>query len=122
MEENFQTFLCKVESVLNGRPLTSIRDDTFEFEVLTPNHLLIRKASPNQSSANFREHEISLRWKWRSLQPAVEMFWRIWVKACDQSISFIITITRSSSLNLRADLVTFTEEILFKKIFIFCEV
>ena len=46
-------------SVLNGRSLTSITDDIFDFEPLTPNHLLIGEASSNQSPGDFREHEVS---------------------------------------------------------------
>ena len=66
-DESLQTFLCEVESVLNGRPLTAISDDISDFEPLTPNHLLIGEVSPNQSPGNFREHEVSLRRKWRSV-------------------------------------------------------
>ena len=79
-DESLQTFLCEVESVLNGRPLTAISDDISDFEPLTPNHLLIGEVSPNQSPGNFREHEVSLRRKWRSVQAATEMFWRRWVR------------------------------------------
>ena len=78
-DESLQTFLCEVESILNGRPLTSISDDISDFEPLTPNHLLIGEPSTNQSPGNFGEHEVSLRKKWRSVQAATEMFWRRWV-------------------------------------------
>ena len=66
-DESLQTFLCELEVVLNGRPLTSISDDVSDFEPLTPNYLLIGEASPKQSHGNFREHEVSLRRKWRSV-------------------------------------------------------
>ena len=79
-DESLETFLCEVESVLNGRPLTAISDDISDFEPLTPNHLLIGEVSPNQSPGNFREHEVSLRRKWRSVQAATEMFWRRWLR------------------------------------------
>ena len=79
-DESLQAFLCKKESVLNGRPLTSISDDITDFEPLTPNHSLIGEASPIQSPGNFGEHEISLRRKWSSVQAATEMFWRRWVR------------------------------------------
>ena len=46
-DRSLQTFLCEVESVLNGCPLTSVRDDIPDFKPLTPNHLLLGEASPN---------------------------------------------------------------------------
>ena len=52
-DESLQTFLCDVGSVLNGRPSTSISDDTSDFKPLTPSYLLIGEASPNQSPGNF---------------------------------------------------------------------
>ena len=63
--EGLQTFLCKVQLVLNGRPLTSISDYISDFESSTPNHLLIGEPSPNQSPGNYinklkKESEISL--------------------------------------------------------------
>ena len=79
-DESLQTFLCEVESILNGRPLTAISDDISDFEPLTPNYLLIGEASTNQSPGNFGEHEVSLRRKWRSVQAVTEMFWRRWVR------------------------------------------
>ena len=66
-DESLPTFLCKVESVLNGRPLISVSNDISDFEPLTPNHLLIGEASPNQSLGTFREHELNLRRKLRSV-------------------------------------------------------
>ena len=67
-------------SVLNGRPLTSISDDTSDFKPLTPNYLLIGEASPNQSPGNFCQHYVSLRRKWRLVQATTEIFWRRWVR------------------------------------------
>ena len=46
-DESFQIYFCKAESVLNGRPLTSINDDISDFEPLTPNSLPFGEASPN---------------------------------------------------------------------------
>ena len=40
-EESLQTFLCGVESNLNGQPITSISNDTSDLEPLIPNYLLI---------------------------------------------------------------------------------
>ena len=79
-DESLQTFLCEVESVLNRRPLTSISNDMSDFEPLTPNHMLIGEPSPNQSPGHFKEHEVSLRRNWRSVEAVTEMFLRRWVR------------------------------------------
>ena len=42
-DESLLTFLCAVEGLLNCRPLTTINDDLFDLNVLTPNHLLLLK-------------------------------------------------------------------------------
>ena len=68
-----------LETVLNGRPLTSISDDISDFKPLTTNHLLTREAWPIQSPGYFREHEVNLRRRWRSAQAATEMLWGWWV-------------------------------------------
>ena len=57
-----------------------ISNDISDFEPLTQNNLLIGEASPNQSPGHFREHEISLRRKWISVQAATEMFWGRYVR------------------------------------------
>ena len=58
---SLQIFLCEVESVLNRRPLTSISNDIYDLEPLTPNDLLIGEASPNQSPGNIGEYKVSLK-------------------------------------------------------------
>ena len=60
-EETLQTFLCEVESILRGQLITSVRDDTSDFEPLTQNHLLIGEV-------------INLRRKWHSVQAATKFF------------------------------------------------
>ena len=52
-DESLQTFICKVQLVLNGRPITSISDYISDFESSTPNHLLIGEPSSNQSPGNY---------------------------------------------------------------------
>lgn len=39
--EEFNTLLCRIEAVLNSRPLVPFSDDPGEFEALTPSHFLI---------------------------------------------------------------------------------
>lgn len=53
--EELTILLCKIEAVLNSRPLTPINDNPSEFLVLTPAHFLIGRplitpAEPDLSS------------------------------------------------------------------------
>ena len=43
-DENLNTLLCEIESILNCRPLTGVSDDVHSFEALTPNHILLRQS------------------------------------------------------------------------------
>ncbi len=51
-DDCFQTIMCKVESIINGRPLTSVSDDVNDIEPLTPNHLLLLKSQPSMAPGN----------------------------------------------------------------------
>ena len=42
-EESLITILCEIECILNSRPLLPCSDDPNDFEVLTPNNILIKK-------------------------------------------------------------------------------
>ena len=75
-EESLQMFLCEVESILNGRPITSISNDISVLKPLTPNHLLIGTASSNVSPGHFSEEDINFRRKWRSVKATTKMFWK----------------------------------------------
>lgn len=37
-DEGFQTLLCEIEAILNGRPITKVSDDVNDLEALTPSH------------------------------------------------------------------------------------
>ena len=47
---------------------------------MTPNHFLIGRENPNTKINLSKEININLRKKWKSVQAAVEMFWRRWVR------------------------------------------
>ena len=46
-EETLYIYLPKIESIINGRPLTPLSNDINEFEALTSNHFLTGTANPN---------------------------------------------------------------------------
>ena len=79
-EDCLHTFLCKVEAVLNSRPLTAISDDINDLEPLTPNHLLTGASSTNYSTGVFYSNIVELRKNWRAVQAAANMFWVSWTR------------------------------------------
>ena len=52
-DEGLTTFMCEVESVVNGRPITKSSDDPSDSETLRPNHLLLLR--PKTSSRCVQE-------------------------------------------------------------------
>ena len=46
-DETLLTFMAKVDSLLNGRPLTHVTSDYRDEEALTRNHFLLGRANPN---------------------------------------------------------------------------
>lgn len=90
MDKNFQLFLSEIESVLDGRSLSLISNDTSEFQPLTPNYLTVRESSQNQSPGDLRKHEIRLRWKWRLVMARREMLSRRWLREYLPKIEFEI--------------------------------
>ena len=79
-EETLHTVLVETEAVLNSRPLTSVSDDLNDYEALTPNHLLIGRASPNNPLGPFEERQVNSRKRWRMAQALADMLWRRWRK------------------------------------------
>ena len=43
-DEGLVTLLCEVESIINGRPITTVSGDSNDPELLTPNHLLFLRS------------------------------------------------------------------------------
>lgn len=52
-EETLHTVLLETEAIVNSRPVTPVGDDINYYEALTPNHVLIGRASPNTSPGQF---------------------------------------------------------------------
>ncbi|XP_050064202.1 uncharacterized protein LOC126553053 [Aphis gossypii] len=76
--EEFTTVLCRVEAVLNSRPLTPASTDPHDLESLSPGHFLICQpllALPPRTS-EFPERSLTDRWK--LLDHCHQAFWRRW--------------------------------------------
>ena len=51
------TLMCEVESILNGRPITTISSDPRDQEPLTPNHLLLLRSEPSMPPGLFPKED-----------------------------------------------------------------
>ena len=49
-DEGLVTLLCEVESIINGRPISTVSGDCNDPELFTPNHLLILLCEPQMPS------------------------------------------------------------------------
>lgn len=76
--EELSTVFCKVEAVLNSRPLCPVSSDPNDFEVLTPGHFLIGQplnAVPEYSFKDVKMYKLS---RFQLLQQITQSFWHRW--------------------------------------------
>jgi len=79
-DEGLQTLLCEVESIINGRPLTTNTDHPSDLEPLTPSHLLLLKAQSCFPPGVFDKDDVYARRRWRQIQYLADLFWRRWTQ------------------------------------------
>ena len=79
-DECLHTFMCEVESIKNGRPLTKVSDDPNDLEALTPNHLLLLRPGPSLPPGVFDESDMYTKRRWRQAQYLSDVFWTRWLK------------------------------------------
>ena len=79
-DESLSTLLCEVESIMNGRPLTTVSTDQRDLEALTPNHLLLLQSEPQLPPGLFSEEDCFSRRRWKQVQYLSNIFWRRWSK------------------------------------------
>ena len=77
-DEQLNTFLCIVESIINDRPITHNSDDPRDSEALTLNHLLLLKRG-SQPLGAFYERDLYKR-QWRQVQWLASIFWKKWLR------------------------------------------
>lgn len=66
------TLLCVVKSILNSQSLTSINDNSTDFEALIPNHVLLGSSQPNIESSNLEDVEVNYRKKYGAVKAFLE--------------------------------------------------
>jgi hypothetical protein len=76
--EEFSTILCRVEAILNSRPLTPISSDPAEIECLTPGHFLIGQPLLAVPEDDITPTARSLLNRWKLVNQCVQSFWKRW--------------------------------------------
>lgn len=77
-DESLNTMFCLVESIINGRPLTTVSDDPKDLTPLTPNHLLVLRPRDEGSPGLFDKQDLFCRKRWRQIQYLADLFWSRW--------------------------------------------
>ena len=77
-DKGLQTLFCKVEAILNSRPITKTSTDCRDEVALTPNHLLRFDSDQRLPPGIFVKEDVYLRRRWRQVQCLVDAFWRRW--------------------------------------------
>lgn len=74
-----KTLLCKIEAVMNSRPLSALTDDPNDLNALTPGHFLVGEAlvlPPPFEHVN--EGDLEGRRLWREREKMFKDFWARW--------------------------------------------
>ncbi len=79
-DEGFHTLLCKVEAILNTRPITRLSDDPNDLEALTPNCILLMKGKPMLPPGLFEKRDLYTKRRWKQVQYLADLFWKRWTQ------------------------------------------
>ena len=74
------TLICEVESIMNGRPITTVSSDPQDQQPSTPNHLLLLRSEPPMPPGLFRKEDLLSRRRWKQVQYLADIFWKRWSK------------------------------------------
>ena len=77
-DEQLETLLSLVESIINSRPITHNSDDIRDPEALTPNHLLLLRSGPD-ALGTFDQNDMYGR-RWKQIQWLASVLWKRWLK------------------------------------------
>ena len=79
-DEELETILIGVESLLNSRPLTAVSVDPNDDRVLTPNHFLIGQIGGDFVPESVNTEPFNPRKRWRRLKELTRHLWNRWMK------------------------------------------
>ena len=70
------TLMCDVDSIMNGRAITTVSTDPQDLEPLSPNHLLLLRPESPMSPGLFRKEDQLSRRRWMQVQYLADVFWK----------------------------------------------
>ncbi|CAI6354007.1 unnamed protein product [Macrosiphum euphorbiae] len=76
--EEFNTMLCRVEAILNSRPLVPSSTDPNEVDYLSPGHFLIGQPLLAVPEEPVSPSQRSLSNRWKLINQCAQAFWRRW--------------------------------------------
>lgn len=76
--EETTTLLCRIESILNSRPLTPLSTDPADFNALTPAHFLVGGTLVLPPVPETSETPRNLLKRWSLIQSMFQSFWKRW--------------------------------------------
>ena len=79
-DESLNTLMCKVESIVNGRPITKVSDDPKDLNALTSNHLLLLRVGTAMPPGVFSKEDNYSSRRWRQVQYLSNVFWSSWTR------------------------------------------
>jgi hypothetical protein len=76
--EQLSTILCKVEAMLNSRPITPMSNDPNDLRALTPGHFLTLRPLIAKPERNFLDTNSNRLIMWNIVQKMQQEFWKQW--------------------------------------------
>jgi len=76
--EEMSTVICRIEAVLNSRPITPMTSSPLDLDYLTPGHFLIGQPLLAVPDLNIPEDHAKLVHRWKLLHQCHQSFWRRW--------------------------------------------
>ena len=79
-DEELETTIIGVESLINSRPLTRVSGDPNDEPVLTPNHFLIGKMGGDLAPESVDYTKFNPKKRWRRVQELIRQTWQRWMR------------------------------------------
>jgi len=76
--EELNTMLCRIEAILNSRPLVQLSSDPTEYDCLTPGHFLIGRPLLAIPEVQLDDTARPLIQRWKLINQCAQSFWHRW--------------------------------------------